>query len=296
MGAEIRRAGASILGSTIKAKTAMLLSYETRFAFQIQPNNSQFTYYHHFLSLYRTLHRRNIPVEVVSPTTDLFGYKLVIAPAFHVVTEAEADNLRRFVENGGILLVTPRSGVKDPSNAVVNSPLPGLLSGVCGVEVADYDSLMPGMANEVRWHLPDRELPDAPVSLWCDILRPTTSQEIACYRQDFYAGKPAVTLNRYGQGQAIYAGVLGGDTFYEALAGWLLELAGIRPVMDTPKDVEVTERWQGRQRLLFVLNHSDREQSIELEETLTNLLDGSQIRAGKVTLPPREVLVLTKTT
>jgi beta-galactosidase len=296
MGAEIRRAGKVLLGAQVKAKAAMLLSYDARFAFQVQANNPQFSYYQHFLSIFRILHRRNVPVEVVSPAADLAGLKLVIAPAFHVVSEAEAGNLQRFVQNGGVLLVTPRSGVKDPFNAVVNSPLPGLLGGVCGVEVEDYDSLMPGMSNEVAWDVPGREMAATPVDTWCDILRPTGAQEIACYRRDFYAGKPAVTLNRYGKGLAIYAGVLGSEAFYAALADWLLELAEVRPIMASPENVEVTERWQGENRLLFVLNHSDQEERIDLEETCTNLLDGAQVRAGKVVIPPREVLVLSKIT
>jgi beta-galactosidase len=216
----------------------------------------------------------------------------VIAPAFHVVTETDAENLKRFTEAGGALLITPRSGVKDTSNAVVNQPLPGLLAGLCGVEVEDYDSLMPDMKNEVVWSAPGREIPNTPTSIWSDVVRPTKAQVVARFCQDYYAGKPAVTLNRYEKGLVVYAGVLGGPEFWEVLTGWLLDLSGVQPVMKSPKGVEVTERWQGDKRLLFLLNHTDKEQVVELDQAYTNVLDGAQIHAGKLCLPPREVLVL----
>ncbi len=292
MGAEIARAGTLIHGAAVKPAAAMLLSYDSRFAFQIQPNNPQFSYYWHFYHLYRSLHQRNVLLDVLSPSDDLSSYKLVLAPAFHVVAEAESENLRRFVEAGGVLLVTPRSGAKDTSNAVVNQPLPGLLAGLCGVEVEDYDSLMPDMKNEVAWSAPGRELPNTPTDTWSDILHSTSAQVVARYRQDYYAGKPAVTLNRYGKGQVIYAGVLGGQEFWNTLAGWLLDLAGVQPVIPSPQGVEVTERWQGKKRLLFLLNHTEKEQVVELEKAYTNLLDGARVPAGKVSLPPREILVL----
>ncbi len=292
MGAEIKRVGQQILGSTFKPAVAMLQSYDSRFAFQVQPNNPRFSYYTHFLSLYRSLHRRNVLVDVVSPGADLSGYALVLAPAFHVVTEAEADRLRRYVENGGALLVTPRSGVKDAVNRVVDRPLPGLLAELCGVEVEDYDSLAPGMGNEVEWSVPGEDLPPSPVSIWCDILRPTTAAAIARYRQEFYAGKPAATHNRYGKGQVVYAGALEGEAFYDVILGWLLARSGVKPVLASPPGVEVTERWQGQQRLLFVLNHSDREQTIELEMAYMDLIRDQQIQPGATRLEPKEVMLL----
>jgi beta-galactosidase len=270
----------------------MLLSYDSRFAFQVQGNNPQFSYYWHFNHLYRALHRRNVSVDIVAPADDLSGYKLVLAPALHVVSEAEAENLRRFIQAGGVLLVTPRSGVKDQANSVVDQPLPGLLSELCGVEVEDYDSLMPEMKNEVEWSLPGRVIDPTPVEIWCDILRPTSAQAIAHYRQDFYAGKPAVTLNLYGEGQAVYAGTMGGEQFWDVLVGWLVNLAGLRPVMDTPPGVEAAERWQGEKRLLFLLNHTAQEQTIEIDAACTNLLDGGQFPSGKITISPRDGMVL----
>ncbi len=292
MGAEIRKAGEQISGATVKPAVAMILSYDSRFAFQIQSNNPQFDYLDHFHQFYRALYHRHVPIDIVAPTADLSTYKLVVAPALHLVSDAVAENLKRFVRAGGVLVLTIRTGVKDEANAVVNMPLPGLLAELCGVEVEEYDSLGIDMQNQL-FTLP--ELASGfPVSVntWCDVLKRNGADVVATYAQDYYAGKPAITLNRFGQGQVVYVGALGDFRLHEALAGWLLNLAGVRPILTALGGVEVAERWQGNQRLLFVLNHTEQKQEITLDGRFADLLDGSGTLEGTVTVPPRDILVL----
>jgi beta-galactosidase len=293
MGTEIKAAGEQIYGSTVKSAVAMMLSYDSRFAFQIQANNPQFSYPAHFHQFYRALYHHNVPIDVVAPTDDLSAYRLVIVPALHVVSTAIAENLNRFVAAGGVLVVTQRSGVKDEANAVVNQRLPGLLAGLCGVEVEEYDSLGTEMHNELEFVLPG--LPSdrlVPVNTWCDVLRPTGATVVACYTKDYYAGKPAVTMNQFGQGRAVYVGAYANAPLYEALAGWLLGLADVQPLLSVPEGIEVTERWQGERRLLFLLNHTKQEREISLDRRYTNLIGGSEALEGTVTVPPRGILVL----
>jgi len=293
MGAEIQRAGEQICGSTVRPAVAMALSYDSRFAFQIQENNPEFSYPAHFQQFYRAFHRRNIPVDVVAPTGDFSAYRLVVVPALHVVSEAAADNLRRFVKAGGVLIVTQRSGVKDEANAVVNQRLPGLLAGLCGVEVEEYDSLGADMQNELEFTLSELAPSSlVPVTTWCDVLKLNGATMVARYTQGYYAGRPAIALNRFGQGRAVYVGTLGDASLYETLAGWLLDLADVQPLLVVPAGVEVAERWQGGQRLLFVLNHAEQEREIILDRRYTNLIGGSEPLEGTVTVPPRGVLVL----
>ena len=292
MGNEIRQAGEQIHGSAVKPSVAMILSYDSRFAFQIQPNNPWFSYPAHFHHIYRALHEHHVPIDVVAPTADLSAYKLVVAPALYVVSDAAAENLTEFVEKGGVLLVTPRTGVKDEANAVVDAPLPGLLAELCGVEVEEYDSLPADGHNLLEFAVPVPESA-GPVyaTTWCDVLKPQGATVVARYTQDYYAGKPTITLHQSGQGQVIYVGTTGDMDLYATLASWLLRLAGVQPVLDAPQEVEATERWQGNDRLLFLLNHTGQAQELELDRHYVDLLSGSSV-AGKVAIKPREVLVL----
>jgi beta-galactosidase len=293
MGAEIKKIGGQIYGSVVKSAVAMMLPYDSRFAFQIQANNPQFDYPHHFYQLYQALHRRHVAVDIVSPTDDLSGYKLVVAPALHLVTETVAKNLERFVQAGGVLVVTPRTGVKDEANAVVNQRLPGLLAELGGVEVEEYDSLVAKMSNELEFTLSELAAnAPVPTGVWCDILKPNNATVVARYTQDYYAGKPAITLNQFGQGQVLYVGTLGDHRLYDPLANWLLDLSRIQPILTAPNGVEVTERWQGEQRLLFVLNHSNEVQNVNLDSQYVDFLNGASTLTGTVTIAPKEILVL----
>ncbi|MDH4187840.1 MAG: beta-galactosidase, partial [Nitrospira sp.] len=275
MGAEIKKAGERIHSSIVRPAVAMMLSYDSRFAFQIQANNPQFNYPEHFHQFYRALYDRHIAIDIVAPTAGLSDYKLVVVPALHVVSEAVAENLKRFVEAGGVLVVTQRGGVKDEANTVVNQRLPGLLAELCGVEVEEYDSLSADMQNELEFALPKlASNSPVPVSTWCDVLKLDGADVVARYTQDYYAGKPAITLNRFAQGQVVYVGALGDARLYETLSGWLLDLVGVQAILTVPEGVEVTERWQGDRRLLFVLNHTEREQEIALEGRYADLLNG----------------------
>ena len=231
-GAELGRVGDRFRGAESRSTVAMILSYDTRFAFQIQPNHPDFKYSKLFGSYYAALHRRNLGVDIVPPLADLAHYELVMAPGLYVLDEDAAANLRRYVQNGGTLLVTARSGVKDKTNTVVDLPLPGLLSELCGVEVDEYDTLPAGAGVPLEAEMPGL-IPAGETlagELWCDVLHPTTAQTLLRYGgQYYYAGRPAATLNHYGQGHAIYVGTFGADALQDALLGWLVHGGQPRP-------------------------------------------------------------------
>ncbi|MCD6291142.1 MAG: beta-galactosidase [Anaerolineae bacterium] len=292
IGMELQRIGDQLAGAETKAQVAIILCYDTRFAFQIQPNHPNFRYPELLAGYYNAFHQRNVSVDIVPPTADLSRYKVVIAPALYILPENVAANLRRYVENGGLLLTTARTGVKDEHNAVVNMPLPGPLTELCGVEVEEYEALpadidvplqlsLPGGSSDLATH----------ARLWCDVLHPTTAEVVARYDAQYYMGHPAITLNRVGRGQVLYVGTFGDERLQEALVEWSIATSGLSPALNTPAEVEAVEKWQKDKRLLFLLNHADEAREVILPKEMEDILTG-QVQKGRVTLPSKAVMIL----
>ena len=129
-------------GTKIAAEVALLNCYPSRWAIQWQLHHKDFDYFQHFLHYYHPLAAKNISIDIISADQPLLGYKLVIAPALLILTAPRLAHLKAFVEAGGHLVLTLRSGMKDEYNALLPTHQPGALTELSGVEVEDYYALM----------------------------------------------------------------------------------------------------------------------------------------------------------
>jgi len=291
VGKELQKIANLIAGSQIKPQIAIMQSYDTRFAFQVQPNNPRFGYENYIQDIYRGFYNNNIPVDIISEDDPLLGYRVVIVPAMYILSDKTAVNLEKYASAGGIVVFTPRTGVKDDFNAVINMKLPGLVTSMCGIEIEECISMPVDRDNQVRFTLPELE-GCFPTHALADVIESKGAEVVAHHTQDFYSKKPAATIHLFKKGRVIYIGVMGESAFYDAVARWISGLAGIESLLSTPAGIEVTERWQGEQRLLFVLNHREQSQNIQLDSTYTSLLD-DQTLSGEVQIESFGVLILT---
>jgi len=241
----------------------MLLSYDSRFAFQNQPHNPHLDYPNVFAGLYRALWKLNAGVDIVSPTADLSTYKLVVAPMLYIVEETLAAKLHDYVSKGGTLVLTCRTGVMDVDNMVVNQQLPGLLGELCGVVVDEYDSLEDGRSVPLQW-AGDLEDVAGAGTAWADVLSLREAEALAYYAGEYYAGVPAVTRNRVGDGQVIYAGTVPDAAFAQGLVAHLASEAGVTSPLEAEPGVEVVERVAEQARYLFILNGGSDATSVDV--------------------------------
>jgi beta-galactosidase len=87
---------------------------------------------------------------------------------------------------------------------------------------------------------------------------------------------------------------MGDSAYYDAVARWISGLSGIEPLLKAPAGVEVAERWQGDQRLLFVLNHTNETQKLSFDGSFEELLTG-KVYKGDASIVALGVLILMKT-
>jgi beta-galactosidase len=291
---EIRRTGEemelvsrAVDGTSVRNEVAFLYSYENRWAMEQFPVHPGLDYREFFLTYYREFERRHIGVDVVNPRADLSAYRLVVVPLLCLMDDGVVRGIAEYVQNGGHLLYTARSGLKDRNNNVVPSIIPPRLIAVLGIGIEEAFALKPGQKNRIV--TPAGE--EYQVSAWIDLIRPEGAEVLAYYADDWYRGSPAVTRNGCGTGTAYYIGTHPEHRYLEVELSPILSQAGVIPVLDCPRSLWALRRTGPSSNVIFVLNPSDRTENIHLQGKYRDVLKGLEV-SGDFALDPYDLRVL----
>ncbi len=188
-------------------------------------------------------------------------------------------------------MATCNTGLVDEHCIAPDSGYPHDLTDLFGMEVEEFDPMHPDDEHPLmfRGTFPARHAHCA--RLWCDIIQPGECEVLATYSKDFYSGRPAMTMNVYGLGRAIYIGFVSDETFYVDLVDWLRELCNMTPLLKVPERIEVSMRRKGDTRIYFLLNHDTSTVRLHFYKPMHDYLTGNTI-TGAYDLPPLGVLVL----
>ena len=275
-------------GSKVVSPVAMLVSPDSRWAFEIQPLVEDFHYDRQLHDFYDAFRRASVSVDVAFPRSDLSTYRVVVAPALFVVDQSLADKLTAFVANGGTLILTFRSGVKDGHNVVTNRTLPGAFAELAGVAIHEFD---PQLNEEQEVVGPGQS--HFPARVWSDILEPSTAKVVATYGKGYYAGKAAVTENRVGKGLVYYVGTESASPFfYDRLIARAAQKNALALNTKLPHGVEVAVRQKAGTKILFLLNYTSSPKTVPLDQAYHNALTG-KTEPMDVQVLPYDVKVLT---
>lgn len=225
---------------------------------------------------YAATYDQHLTADFAHPEADLRGYPLVVVPALYAMTEAASANLRRYVEDGGVLVVSCFSGIVDEHDTVHDGPHPGALREVLGLTVEEF---LPLRAGE-RVRLDNGTSGD----VWSEALTLRGAVPVWSYVDGPAAGLPAVTRHPFGRGSAWYVSACLGEDGLDAVLLAAAEEAGITS-RDLPRDVEVVQRGP----YLFAINHNSGTELVAA--TGTELLTGESV-ASHLKLPPGAVRVV----
>ncbi|MBI5774739.1 MAG: beta-galactosidase [Verrucomicrobia bacterium] len=292
IGQEIKRIAPVLHNSRVKAEVCILVSHANDWALnQAMRPNKFFDQREHLQLFYAALHKRNVPVDFARPEDNLAAYKLVIAPSLHLLAGGEADRLKLYVHTGGTLISTFNTGLVDEHNTVPATGYPYDLTDLFGLKVLEFDPLPPGEENNLMFQGAFPASANHPARIWCDLIEPKDCQILATYTRDFYAGRPAFTRNRFGDGRAIYVGTMSTPAFYDDLTGWALEQCGVKPLLEVPEHIEVHAREKDGRKIYFLLNHHHAAIRVNLNKPLVDLFTGEKA-GGSLDLQPHGVAVL----
>lgn len=290
LGRELELLGDATLGMRGRTDAAILFDWENWWAVEYSAGPSCLLRYRDEAERYYTaLHEQNIATDFVGADDDFSAYRILFAPVLYMVKPGLAERLTRFVENGGILVVTYFSGYVDEHDLVTTGGYPGELRGLLGIWVEESDALPEGSCNHFSWNGRRHE-----ATLLCDLLHTEGARELAVYEDDFYAGMPVLTEHVVGSGKAYYVATRPDASFCSEFVAHVCEEAEVLPAMRTPKGVEAVIRQNERDEVLFLLNHTDTEQRVTLPSDGENLLKGMRYGAGEELILPAHDAVLYK--
>jgi beta-galactosidase len=283
-GQELQTIGPQILGSKVVSKIAIIKDFEDEWVFDYQFLTKELNVCNAYKALFQAASEQRYNIDFVGPSADLSKYKLVFAPTLALMDEGLAGRLKQFVAQGGTLIMSAHSAIKDRDNAFTGAAIPIGLTNVFGVELDSFQTYQPLSGNRNSVSFEDGSV--VPVSVFAEVLEPVGARVIARWPRDYLKDSPAATEQSFGQGKAVYFGSL----FNLDAARYLIKRyggeMGLRPLLaDAPEQVEVTCRTKGATDFYFLLNHGDSPATVNVGAGFHDVLTGKD-STGTLTLPP----------
>lgn len=231
VGHELAEHRAVLAGLEPLSQVGLIFSAESRWSVEAQPPfhgvgdilGDKLAYEKSLASVYRGLYDAGLSADVLSPTQLrqacddnpaelLERWPVLVAISLYVVSDPDLDFLRRYVDAGGHLVWTPRSGMADEEAIVRAEIMPGALREAAGVHYQESTSLLErvpvtGLDGHGQWY--------------AHCLVPEEAEVLAHYEHPFLGDYAAVTTHPYGQGRLTVLGCFPDRTLSAALARWI---------------------------------------------------------------------------
>ena len=298
VGAALKKLDA-VIGTTVRPEAAVIYDWHNRWGIDLMAGLGRDLrqYAETCIRHYRPLWSRGVPVDVIEELCDFSRHKLLIAPMLYMLRPGVAARLEKYVAEGGTLVMTYWSGIVDENDLCFLGGWPGAgLREVLGIRDEETDATWPHERNSVvmaednplamRGRYEARDL--------FALIHAEGAEVLGTYGGDFYAGRPALTVNRHGDGKAYYIASRNDESFLRDFYGRLTADLGIEPVLeaDLPEGVTAQVRTDGERRFVFVMNFTADEQTVDLgAETFRDLLTGTDV-TGATSMPPYGIMVL----
>jgi beta-galactosidase len=272
-----------------KPPVAIAYSFESRIA--STPNGPSNTVRQYITTPYMDqehnafapLFRDNIDVAVINiGHEDLARYKLVVVPGDFLMDEASASALRHYVSAGGTVIMTAYSAKVDETGQWFDTPLPGRLSDVFGLRTDEFYNAAAPLVVELGQDKINTS------TTFYEVLEPSTAQVLARF-SGVDGNPPAITVNRFGKGQAIYVATPAQRPLMQALYRKLYAGLAIEPGPKTPDGVyaRVVDG-----RTLYV-NTTEQNKDISLDRPMVGVITGKSWKTA-LHLGPFEADLLEK--
>ena len=251
-----------ILEQPIKSKVAMVYDYDSLASFRIQKQSILLDCHQEMKKFYKPFYDSNIMVDIISEDKDFSEYKILILPVMIIWKRELTEKVKEFAKNGGIVVMTYRTAVKDiDNNLTLGEMLPVGYNDFVGAYVEEIESLQEynsldlegeGVFNEIK----------GKGGVFRDMLVSKGAEVLFRYNDKFYDTFSAVTKNSYGKGKVYYIGCSPEEAILKLIVDDILNSAELQKTL-SPDNVEIVVRENGDKQIKIYINHNDYEVKVE---------------------------------
>ena len=251
-----------ILEHPIKSKVAIVYDYDSLASFRIQKQSILLDCHQEMKKFYKPFYDSNIMVDIISEDKDFSEYKILILPVMIIWKRELTEKVKEFAKNGGIVVMTYRTAVKDiDNNLTLGEMLPVGYNDFVGAYVEETESLQEynsldlegkGFFNGIK----------GKGGIFRDMLVSKGAEVLFRYNDKFYDTFSAVTKNSYGKGKVYYIGCSPEEAILKLIVDDILNSAELQKTL-SPDNVEIVVRGNGDKQIKIYINHNDYEVKVE---------------------------------
>jgi beta-galactosidase len=258
---------AALSKAEFRNEAAICLDYDSHWALRIKPiNDPNFKYLDECERIYKSLADIGVNSDVISFDDDFFKYKMIVLPYAFLLSQEHREKFIEYVKNGGTLLATFLTSVKNKDNIGYTDTLPAGMTELFGATVEEVEPVFSENHTMLELNLKGKKVQSKDY-MWSEMLNVKEDAEsLGEYVEDYKAGQAMLSKNSYGKGIAYYLGTSISDEAMETLLGTVCDDSNISKNSIKPIDgVEVVRRYLDGKEVYFVFNFASKDITLNID-------------------------------
>ena len=292
---ELKKIGPRLVNLRKDNQVGIFLSVDSANALSYMRVSDSVDYMTVLHQMYNALYDLNIePDFVQAGQSGLSRYKVLLVPPLYSASDDVLRQLAEYVNRGGHVVMSFKSGFTNQYSTVRWEMAPGPLRTAAGFHYQEFTNLPE----------PEQLEPDAygvgeqnQGAVWQEFLIPDTAKVIASFK-DPYWHFPAITRNQYGAGTLTYEATYLTDALQREIIRDVSKTAGLLgPDQNLPQAVKVRHGRNSQGKLLhYYLNFSGDRQSFPYPyNNGEDLLTSHRVTSKEtITLKPWDLAIVTE--
>jgi len=281
---EARRKLEPIILSTepVQAQVAMTYSDRTKAFLRTEPHR-KLNYRGLLTGMYELLLKLGIHRDLIMEGAPLDGYKVLVTPFLHHISDEYRARAQSFAANGGIWIIGPLSGGRTKEHTFHTDAALGKLEELAGIET---EFMYPIDGTGSIGHAFGLS---APLSLWSTVFTIKEAEAVGTISGGHADGLSFLTERKYGQGKIVMLGSMPageeGAELLSKLFSHYAEQAGVTVRSGVTPGTIVAPRRGAEGTVWIAVNMDGKGGSVDLPEPAYDLLSGDAVPRGLLHVP-----------